>query len=66
MLHTSSDFQQAFEQIFGVGKSVIAAVLTRWNSALRQIKSLLLTDFKQLSDLLQEQDHRNLVLTVRE
>lgn len=66
MLHTSANFKDAFEKVFGKDKSINAAVSTRWNSTLRQIKSLLSLDFKLLSDLLENQDHKNLVLTARE
>ena len=66
MLQTSANFKDAFEKVFGKDKSVIAAVSTRCNSTLRQINSLLSLDFKLLSFLLENQDHRNLVLTARE
>jgi len=41
--------------------SIPAAVVTRWNSSLRQIKAVLSVDFKQLCDLLESQGHKNLV-----
>lgn len=66
MLHTSSLFHHAFEEKFGKKKSIPAAVVTRWNSTLRQIKSIISLDAKQLSDLLEAQNHRNLVFTTRE
>lgn len=66
LLHTSSSFKDAFEQQFGGNKSIPAAVVTRWNSSLRQIKAVLSVDFKQLCDLLESQEHKNLVPSARE
>ena len=42
------------------------AVVTRWNSSLRQVKSLLGLDMKLLQDLLKLQGHKNVILSARE
>ena len=66
MLHTSSLFRDAFENCFGKNKGIPAAVSTRWNSTMRQIKSILDLDFKMLSDMLEAQGLKNLVFSMRE
>jgi hypothetical protein len=66
LLHTSALFKDAFEQKFGSLKSIPAAVSTRWNYTLRQLQSLLELDIAAMSELLEAQGHRNLVLTARE
>lgn len=42
------------------------AVVTRWNSSLRQVKSLLGLDMKLLQDLLKLQGHKHVILSARE
>lgn len=66
MIHTSSLFSTAFEQAFGPNKSIPAAVITRWNSTLRQIKSLISLDMKKLCDVLEAQGQKHLVFSARE
>jgi hypothetical protein len=66
MIHTSSLFSTAFEQAFGPNKSIPAAIVTRWNSTLRQIKSLISLDMKQLCDVLEAQGQKHLVFLARE
>ena len=65
MLHTSSSFKDAFKKEFG-NKGVPAAVTTRWNSQLRQIKSKLALDAKKLSDVCEAGGHKNLIINARE
>ena len=66
LLHTSSLFCDSFENAFGHNVSISAAVSTRWNSTLRQIKSIVALDAKQLSDVLEQQGQKNLVFSARE
>ena len=66
MLHTSSSFKDAFENVFGPNSCIAAAVATRWNSTLRQIKSVLALDAKQLSDVLDAQGLKHLTFSARE
>ena len=66
LLHTSSLFRGAFETAFGQNRSIPAAVVTRWNSTLRQVKAVLNLDMKQLCEVLECQGHENLVFTARE
>ena len=66
LLHTSSTFKCAFEQVFGTEKSLPAAVSTRWNSTLRQVKAVIGLDVKELAALLEAQGYNNLVLSSRE
>jgi len=40
-LHTSATFKGAFEEAFGTDKSLPAAINTRWNSTLWQVKAVL-------------------------
>ena len=66
MIHTSSLFRDAFEQAFGRNKSIPSAVVTRWNSTLRQIKSVLSLDMKLLCEVLEAQGQKHLVFAARE
>ena len=66
LVHTSSLFHDAFEQAFGPNKSIPAAVVTRWNSTLQQIKSVLNIDMKKLCDVLEAQGQKHLVFAARE
>ena len=70
MLHTSSSFKDAFENAFDPNTCISAAVATRWNSTLRQIKSILALDAKQLdakqlTDLLESQGLKHLTFSAR-
>jgi hypothetical protein len=64
-LHTSASFKEAFEQVFG-SRGIPAAIAVRWNSTLRQIKAVLILDFKTLCDTLEGHGLKNLILTPRE
>jgi hypothetical protein len=64
-LHTSASFKEVFEQVFG-SRGIPAAIAVRWNSTLRQIKAVLILDFKTLCDTLEGHGLKNLVLTPRE
>jgi len=41
LLHQSGAFKESFEAVFGKDKGIPAAIVTRWNSMLRQIQSVL-------------------------
>jgi len=66
MLHTSSSFKDSFENAFGPNTCISAAVSTRWNSTLRQIKSILALDAKTLTDLLEAKGLKHLTFSTRE
>jgi hypothetical protein len=66
LLHSSSLFKDAFETAFGSNASISASVTTRWNSVLRQIKSITALDSKQLCDVLEAQGQKNLIFSARE
>jgi len=63
LLHTSATFKSAFEQAFGTDKSLPAAVSTRWNYTLRQVKAVIGLDMKELAAILEAHGHNNLVLS---
>jgi len=64
--HSSSCFRDSFESVFGPNVSISAAVSTRWNSTLRQIKSILALDASQLSNVLEAQGQKHLIFNARE
>ena len=65
LLHTSSTFKDAFEDTFGQ-RGVPAAVNTRWNSTLRQVKAVLSFSHQELCNVVQATGHNELVFAVRE
>ena len=66
LLHTSANFRQAYEEVFGVGRSIPAMNATRWNSQFRQLFAIDQLDDTNLCELLEREGHRNLCLTARE
>jgi hypothetical protein len=66
LVHHSPWFKSAFEQVFGVGRSIPAASATRWNSVLHQLEAISGFDSEKLNNLLHETDHGNLAMTSRE
>ena len=66
LLHTSTSFRDAFHQVFGSNRGIPAAVVTRWNSTLRQMKAVLSLDMKLISDLFDAQGQRHLIFSARE
>lgn len=48
LLHTSTTFKEVFEAEFGE-RGIPAAVNTRWNSTLRQVKAVIQCDHRKLS-----------------
>jgi hypothetical protein len=66
LVHHSPLFKSAFEEVFGVGRSVPVANATRWNSLLHQLDAISEFDSEQLSNLLHKTDHGNLAMSSRE
>uniref|UniRef100_A0A4W5K373 HAT C-terminal dimerisation domain-containing protein n=1 Tax=Hucho hucho TaxID=62062 RepID=A0A4W5K373_9TELE len=65
LLHTSTTFKEVFEAEFGE-RGIPAAVNTRWNSTLRQVKAVIQCDHLKLSHVLEKSGHNELLFTVRE
>ena len=66
LLHTSTTFKDVFDSEFGEQKGTPAAVNTRWNSTLRQIKAVLHCDHLRLCAVLEKAGHKELSFTPRE
>ncbi|KAI7789863.1 hypothetical protein IRJ41_023943 [Triplophysa rosa] len=66
LLHTSTMFKDVFDSEFGEQKGIPAAVNTRWNSTLRQVKAVLQCDLLKLCAVLQKAGHKELSFTPRE
>ena len=62
-LHNSTKFRDAFESCFGKEKSIPAAVSTRWNSTLRQVKAIISLPLEELNTVLEEESRRNLTIS---
>uniref|UniRef100_A0A8C7SEE1 HAT C-terminal dimerisation domain-containing protein n=1 Tax=Oncorhynchus mykiss TaxID=8022 RepID=A0A8C7SEE1_ONCMY len=65
LLHTSTTFKEVFEAEFGE-RGIPAAVNTRWNSTLRQVKAVIQCDHLKLSHVLHKAGHKELLFTVWE
>lgn len=66
LLHQSTSFKDSFEKHFGKNKGIPASVNTRWNSTLRQIQAIIALDQQDFTTMLENDGHRNLILTPRE
>ncbi|CAI5638372.1 unnamed protein product [Oreochromis niloticus] len=66
LLHTSTTFKDVFEAEFGEQKGIPAAVITRWNSTLRQVKAVLQCEHLKLCAVLEMAGHKELLFTTRE
>lgn len=66
LLHTSTTFKDVFDTEFGEQKGIPAAVNTRWNSTLRQVKGVLQCDHLKLCAVLEKAGHKELSFTPRE
>lgn len=66
LTHQSAHFRTAFEAKFGSGASVPAANVTRWSSMFAQLSAVASLDSVKLTTVLQETDHVNLILNVKE
>lgn len=65
LLHTSTTFKEKFEEEFGQ-RGIPASVITRWNSTLRQLKSVNNCDHLKLCKILEDGGHKETVFTARE
>lgn len=65
LLHTSTIFKEKFESIFGKGKSIPVATVTRWSSQFRQVEAVIQLEHAALSEMCQI-DFENVVLSQRE
>ncbi|KAF3851504.1 hypothetical protein F7725_013276, partial [Dissostichus mawsoni] len=66
LLHTSTTFKDVFDAEFGEQRSIPAAVTTRWNSTLRQVKAVLRCEHPKLCRVLEKAGHKELLFTARE
>jgi len=66
LTHQSAHFRTAFESKFGSNASVPAANATRWSSMFSQLSAVASLDPVKLTSVLQETNHPNLVLNVKE
>ncbi|XP_024908564.1 zinc finger BED domain-containing protein 4-like [Cynoglossus semilaevis] len=66
LLHTSTTFKDVFDAEFGEQKGIPAAVNTRLNSTLRQVKAVLQCNHLKLCAVLEKAGHRELSFTARE
>lgn len=68
-LHTSLKFKEAFDKTFnadGSHRGIPQPVVTRWNSTLRQVSSILKLDVKLLNDMLDGLGLTNLKLSSKD
>ncbi|KAL1276314.1 hypothetical protein QQF64_035937 [Cirrhinus molitorella] len=65
LLHSSTIFKDKFEAVFGNGKSIPAASVTRWNSTFRQIQAVTELGHTALTEMCSF-DFKNIVITTRE
>ncbi|KAF3840335.1 hypothetical protein F7725_019052, partial [Dissostichus mawsoni] len=66
LLHTSTHFKDVFDAEFGEQRGIPAAVTTRWNSTLRQVKAVLRCEHPKLCQVLEKAGHKELLFTARE
>ena len=66
LLHTSTTFKDVFDSEFGEQKGIPAAVNTRWNSTLKQVRAVLQCDHLKLCAVLEKAGHKELLFTPRE
>ncbi|XP_058502633.1 uncharacterized protein LOC131470676 [Solea solea] len=66
LLHTSTTFKDVFDNAFVEQKGVPAAVNTRWNSTLRQVKAVLHCNHVKLCAILEKAGPKELSFTPRE
>lgn len=66
LLHTSTTFKDIFDGEFGEHRGIPAAVSTRWNSTLRQVKAVRHCDQQKLCAILEKAGHKELSFTPRE
>uniref|UniRef100_A0A672S8E9 HAT C-terminal dimerisation domain-containing protein n=1 Tax=Sinocyclocheilus grahami TaxID=75366 RepID=A0A672S8E9_SINGR len=64
LLHSGTIFKDKFEAVFGNGKSIPVATVTRWNSTFKQIKAITELDHTNLTEMCSP-DFKNVVITTR-
>lgn len=52
LLHSNTIFKDKSESVFGSGKSIPVANVTRWNSSFKQIQAVTELDHTALTDVL--------------
>ncbi|XP_030599481.1 zinc finger BED domain-containing protein 4-like isoform X2 [Archocentrus centrarchus] len=65
LLHSSSQFKDKFEAMFGTNRTVPAASMTRWNSTFKQVQALIALDHKALNEMCTK-DYEDVVFSTRE
>ncbi len=65
LLHSSTIFKDKFEAVFGNGKGIPVATVTRWNSTFKQIHAITELDHTTLTEMCSP-DFKNVVITTRE
>ncbi|XP_042571411.1 uncharacterized protein LOC122135602 [Cyprinus carpio] len=65
LLHSSTIFKDKFEAVFGYGKSIPVATVTRWNSTFKQIQAITELDHTTLTEMCSP-DFKNVLITTRE
>ena len=65
-MHSSTTFKDTFETIFGVERSILSCYVTRWNSTLRQVRSIISLPAQGLMDLCHATGHAELILSGKE
>lgn len=65
LLHSSSQFKDKFEAMFGTNRTVPAANTTRWNSTFKQVQALTALGHKALNEM-SSKDYRDVVFSVHE
>ncbi len=65
LLHSSTVFKDKFEAVFGNGKGIPVATVTRWNSTFKQTHAITELDHTTLTEMCSP-DFKNVVITTRE
>ncbi|KAK5603973.1 hypothetical protein CRENBAI_025215 [Crenichthys baileyi] len=66
LMHTNMTFKDVFEAEFGEQKGSPAAVITRWNSTLRQVKAVFQCEHLQHCAVLEMAGHKKLLFKALE
>ena len=62
LCHQSTHFRQAFEETFGVGRSIPATNATRWSSTFTQLPSIAALRLEKFPDVLRGIGHPELIM----
>lgn len=66
LCHQSTHFREAFEETFGVGRSIPATNATRWSSTFTQLSSIAGLPLEKFPDMLRGIGHPELILLKKE